>query len=131
MGRNLDAVRAAVEEAKIIAGEFHTGIAKFYEDGNVVPLFELPCRFKKPKPSSFDAGNQTQWSTKKLSSIKVPQNIGVNVIRKGLIVQISTPDGDPTINFINFTVESSLSSQFSAERVINLATEVTETPRIS
>jgi len=132
MGANLDAVRAAIEQAKVIAAEFHTGTASFYEDGNPVPVLVCPCRVKKPKPSSFDAGNQTEWSTKRLPIIKIAQNQpDIDLIRKGLIVQVSTPDGDPTINLINFVVQSALDSQFSAERNISVATEIMKTDRIS
>jgi hypothetical protein len=131
MASRLESVRAAVERAKVIAGEFQSGTASFYEPGNTTPLFVTTCRMKKPKPSSFEAGNQTEWSTKKLPVLKIPLEIpGVTTIRKGLIVQISTPDGDPSINAISFTVQSSLVGQFAAEREINLATEVNVTERI-
>ena len=130
MGANLDAVRAAVEQAKGIAAEFQTGTAKFYQDGNTTPLITTTCRVKKPRPSAFDGGNQTEWATKRTLYIKVPMDATTGIIRQGLIVQISTPDGDPTINLINFTVESALSSQFSAERTIVASTEVIATPRI-
>lgn len=131
MGSRLDSIRAAVERAKPIAEEFQTGTASFFEVGNTTPLFTTTCRMKKPKPSSFDAGNQSEWSTKRLSVIKIPLVIpGVDVIKKGLIVQISTPDGDPSINNINFVVQSALTSQFAAEREVSLATEITKTPRI-
>lgn len=131
MGRNLDSVRAAVERAKVIALEFASGTATFYEDGNTAPIFSCPCRVKKPKSSSFDAGNQTEWTTKRELKIKIPQNATTGIVRRGLIVQVSTPDGDPTINHINFIVQSALDSQFSAERTINVSTEINETPRIT
>lgn len=131
MGRNLDAVRAAVERAKVIAAEFQTGTAKFYVNGNTNPIFTCTCRVRKPKPSAFDAGNQTEWATKRGLVIKVPLVVATEVIQKGLIVQISTPDGDPTINHINFVVQSSLVSQFAAEREVTVVTEVNETPRIT
>jgi len=131
MGRNLDAVRAAVAEAKVIAGEFHTATASFYEDGNATPVLVTAGRMKKPRPSAFDAGNQTEWATKRTVVLKVPQDATTGIIRKGLICQLSTPDGDPTINLINFTVQSALNSQFSAEREVTLVTEVVATPRIS
>lgn len=130
MASNLAAVRAAVVSAKKIAGEFHTGTAKFYEPGNPIAVLTTGCRVKKPKPSAFDAGNQTEWSTKRDTIIKVPQNATTGIIKKGLIVQVSTPDGDPTINKINFVVQSALDSQFSAERNVIVMTEVSETPRI-
>ena len=131
MGANLDAVRAAVALAKTVAAEFHTGTAKFYRDGNPVPVFTTPCRVKKPRSAAFDGGNQTEWSTKRTINIKIPQNATAGVIEKGLIVQISTIDGDPTINKINFTVESALDSQFSAERNVVCVSQVVSTPRIS
>ena len=131
MGINLDAVRAAIEMVKPIAEEFQSGTAKFYENRNPTPVLTTTCRLKKPKPSAFDASNQTQWATKRGLVMKVPLNATTGVIRKGLIVQVSTPDGDPTINHINFTVESALNSQFAAEREVTLVTEVEETPRIS
>jgi hypothetical protein len=130
MGSNLDAVRAAVEQAKIIAAEFHTGTANFYEDGNPVPVLTCPIRMRKPKPSAFDAGNQTEWGTKRGVVGKVPLNVDTEVIQKGWICQVSTPDGDPTINNINFVVQSSLVSQFAAEREVTFITEVTDTPRV-
>lgn len=135
MGANLDAVRAAVILAKGIAKEFHTGTASFYNDGNTTPFLVCDCRVKKPKPSSFDAGDQTRWGTKRAGVIKIDQDqpdlAGHDeLIRAGTIVQISTPDGDPSINHINFTVQSALNSQFSAEREISVTTEVQATPRI-
>lgn len=130
MGINLDAVRAAVERAKELVAEFHVGTAMFYEDGNTTPVLTTPCRYKKPRPSAFDAGNQTEWATKRILSLRVPLNADTDIIEKGLIVQISSPDGDPTINHINFTVQSALGSQFAAERDITISTEVIATPRI-
>lgn len=131
MASNLEAVRAAIELAKGLAAEFHTGTASFYEDGNTTPVFVTPCRVKKPRPSAFDAGGQTEWATKRSVVIKVPMDTTSGIIRKGLIVQVSTPDGDPTINKINFVVQSSLGSQFSAEREVLAISEVVETPRIA
>jgi len=131
MGKNLDAVRAAVESAKVLAEEFQSGTAKFYIDGNTDVVFESTCRLKKPKTSSYDAGNQTQWSTKRETQLKIPLTAGGNVIQKGMICQISTTDGDEAINHINFTVQSSLGGQFAAERTIMLVTEVNKTDRIT
>lgn len=131
MARNLDAVRNAIEQAKIIAAEFHTGTANFYKPGNPVPVLTTPIRMRKPKPSAFDAGNQTEWGTKRGVVGKVPLVVATEVIEKGWICQIVTPDGDPTINHINFVVQSSLVSQFAAEREVTFATEVSETPRVT
>jgi len=131
MVSNLQAVRDAIEQGKTLAAEFTTGTASFYEDGNTTPVFTTPCRVKKPRPSAFDAGGQTEWSTKRTMVVKVPMTATSGIIRKGLIVQISTPDGDPTINLINFVVQSSLSSQFSAEREVLVTTEVNATPRVT
>jgi len=131
MVSNLQAVRDAIEQGKALAAEFTTGTASFYEDGNTTPVFTTPCRVKKPRPSAFDAGGQTEWSTKRTMVVKVPMTATSGIIRKGLIVQISTPDGDPTINLINFVVQSSLSSQFSAEREVLVTTEVNATPRVT
>lgn len=131
MASNLDAIRDAIVQAKALALEFATGTASFYEDGNTTPVLVCPCRVKKPKPSSFDAGNQTEWATKRDLIIKIPQNATTGIVRRGLIVQVSTPDGDPSINLINFRVQSALDSQFSAERSINVVSEINETPRIS
>lgn len=131
MANNLAAIRAAIEQAKAVAEEFRSGTIKFYENGNSTPVFETTCRLRKPKPSSFDASNQTEWSTKRLVLAKIPLEIpGVDTIRRGMIAQVSTPDGDPSINLVSFTVQSSLTSQFAAEREVTLATEVNETPRI-
>jgi len=131
MVSNLQAVRDAIEQGKTLAAEFTTGTASFYEDGNTTPVFTTPCRVKKPRPSAFDAGGQTEWSTKRTMVVKVPMTATSGIIRKGLIVQISTPDGDPTINLINFVVQSSLGSQFSAEREVLVTTEVNATPRVT
>lgn len=135
MASRLESIRAAVEKAKVIAEEFHTATASFYEDGNTTPVLVCTARYKKPKPSSFDAGNQTEWSTKRLSVLKVPLEFSAPytgfVITKGLIVQLETADGDPTLNKISFTVQSALTSQFAAEREVTLATEIRETQRIS
>lgn len=131
MPSNLEAIRAAVIQGKALAAEFRTGTAKFYENGNTTPVLVTDCRVRKPKPSSFDAGNQTEWATKRETIIKIPMDATTGVVKKGLIVQVSTPDGDPTINHINFTVQSSLGSQFSAERSVVVVSEIIETPRIS
>ena len=131
MGANLDAIRKAIETVKPIAEEFQTGEIKFFEEGNATPVLTTTCRLKKPKPSSFDAGDQTRWATKRLLTAKVPLNATTGVIKKGLVAQVSTPDGDPTINHITFRVESSLVAQFAAEREVSLSTEVVATPRIT
>jgi hypothetical protein len=130
VGQNLDAIRAAVEDAKVIAAEFHTAEAKFFEEDNTTAVLTTQGRARKPRPSAFSAGNQTEWATKRIVVLKVPLDATTGVIRKGLICQLSTPDGDPTINHINFRVESSLVSQFAAEREVILSTEVAERPRI-
>lgn len=130
MGANLDAVRAAIQQAKIVAAEFHTAEVRFYEPGNVTPVLVTKGRVKKPKPASFDAGNQTIWDTKRETHIKIPQAGTAGLVRKGMIVQVSTTDGDATLNGINFTVLSALDSQFSAERNISVATDVSQTARI-
>jgi hypothetical protein len=130
MGANLDAVRAAIVQATAIAAEFQTGTAKFYADGNPVPVLTTTCRVRKPKPSTFDAGNETIWATKRELTIKVPL-LGTEAIRKGLVVQVSTTDGDPLINLVNFVVQSSFGSQFTAERAVVVVTEVVQTPRVS
>lgn len=133
--RELAAVRAAVEQAKPLGEAFQTGTAKFYEDQNPVPVLICSIRVKKPRPSAFDAGNQTVWATKRITVAKVPLELPAPyqdfVITQGLIVQIETPDGDPTINKVNFRVDSALTSQFAAERQVVLTTEVVETARIS
>jgi len=140
MGQNLNAVRQAVEQAKVIAAEFRTGTANFYKTGGTTPVFaDVPVRVRKPKPSAFDAGNQTENAYKRGGKIKAPLDLtayaasGVdpNVITKGLLVKISTPDGDPTINNIDFFVQSALTSQFAAEREIVYSTEVVKTARIA
>ncbi len=141
---NLSAIRAAVETAKGLAAEFHTASMNLFregDDGEPVIVFEaIPVRLKKPKPSSFDAGNQTEWATKRILIAKAPMDISPygpgntttaeTIIPLGLIAQVTTPDGDPTINGINFTVQSALTSQFAAEREITLTTEIRPTPRI-
>ena len=129
--RELAAVRGAVEQAKELAETFQTGTAKFYENNNSTPVLQCSVRVKSPRPSAFDAGNQTEWATKRVLSLRVPMSAATGVIRKGLIVQIQTPDGDPTINHINFTVQSSLKSSFAAERDVLVATEVSARSRIS
>ena len=131
VSRNLQVVRDAIEQGKLLAAEFATGTASFYEDGNTTPVFTTPCRVKKPRSSAFDAGGQTEWATKRAMIIKVPMTATSGLIRKGLLVQVSTPDGDPTINLINFIVQSSLGSQFSAEREVLCSSEVSETPRVA
>lgn len=128
--RDLAAVRAAVEQAKELAETFQTGTAKFYKPGQVTPVLSCSVRVKKPRPSAFDAGNETEWATKRALVLRVPMDASTGVIQKGLIVQINTPDGDPTINKINFTVQSSLSSSFAAEREVLVVTEVSERARI-
>jgi len=135
MASRLESIRAAVEKAKAVAGEFQTAEAKFFEDGNTTPVLICTGRYKKPKPSSFDAGNQTEHSTKRLSVLKIPLELPAPYqnafIRIGMIVQLSTPDGDPTINNVTFVVQSALTSQFAAEREVSLSTEGRKTARIT
>ena len=128
--KELAAIRNAVEQAKELAETFQTGTAKFFEDGNTTPLLECSVRVKKPRPSAFDAGNQTEWATKRAMVLRVPMDATTEIIQKGWIVQVSTPDGDPTINQINFTVQSSLKSSFTAERDVLVSTEVSARQRI-
>jgi hypothetical protein len=129
MGANLDAIRAAIVQAKVVAEEFQTGTAKFYEDNNPTPIVTTTCRVRKPKPSTFDAGNESMWATKREMIIKVPL-LGTEAIRKGFIVQVSTPDGDPLISLVNFVVQSAFGSQFTAERAVVVVSEIIQTPRI-
>lgn len=129
--RQIAAVRAAVETAKPLAEAFQTGTARFYEDGNPTPLITCSVRVKKPRSSAFDAGNETEWGTKRALNLRVPMAATEGIVRKGLIVQIDTPDGDPSINHINFIVQSSLKGSFAAERDVLVMTEVAERPRIT
>ena len=143
MVSRLEAVRNAVARGEELAAEFHSGTMNIFEANNTVPIFKnVPVRMKKPKPSSFDAGNQTQFATKRIVIAKAPkdltpftQHLAASkrevIVRTGLIAQVSTPDGDPTLNEINFTVQSAINSQFSAEREITLATEINKTKRIT
>jgi hypothetical protein len=131
MGENLDAIRAAVETAKGIAGEFHTAELKFFNDASNTPVLICMGRLRKPRPSAFDAGNQTEWATKRVVVAKIPLGATTDIIQKGWYVQVSTTDGDPSLNHVTFTVQSSLVSQFAAEREVLLATEVSKTPRIT
>ena len=131
----LAAVRAAVETARPIAESVRSGTAKFYDDGNTTPFLTCDCRVKKPRPSSFDAGDQTRWATKVATIIKIdviqPElESRDGIIPSGTIVQVSTPDGDPAINGINFVVQSAVGSQFEAERNISVVSEGAKTPRI-
>jgi hypothetical protein len=140
--RNLVAVRDAVEQAKAIAEVFHTGIARFYDTTSATPtteLFHCTVRVKKPRPSAFDAGNETRWATKRRLVLKCPMDIPEladlgGAILSGWVVQIepvdpANPDGDPTIYGISFSVMSALTSQFAAEREVAVETEVQPTPR--
>lgn len=130
----LDDVRAAVEVARPIAASVRSGTARFYENGNTTPVLVCNCRVKKPKGGSFDAGDQTRWATKRELIIKIDieqPDLADGIVKPGWIVQIETPDGDETINGINFTVQSSLASSFAAERNVVVATETKATPRIT
>lgn len=130
MADNIAAVRAALAQAAVLAEEFMVCEASFYELGNTTPVFVTPCRVKKPRPSAFDAGNVTQWSTKRSLIIQIPLTAASGIVDKGLIVQVSGAD-DPSINMINFVVQSSLSGSFAAVRNVSVTTEVNETPRVS
>lgn len=132
---DMAAVRAAVAQGKELSESAMTAEAWFFREGNTTPLFKSPCRVKKPKPSSFDAGNQTNWSTKRDLVIQVPLSVSPDIIQAGLIIQVHVPDGgvmdgDPAIYNINFTVQSQLDSQFAAARNINVVSEILKTPRI-
>lgn len=130
MASNLDAIRAAVVQATALAAEFQTGTARFYEEGNTTPVLVCPVRVKKPKPSVFDAGNATVATNKRDIVFRVPL-AGTEIIRKGLIVQVETPDGDPKINMVNFVVQSTLGSSFTAERSVAVVSETNVTQRIN
>lgn len=130
MSSNLDAVRAAVIQGKALALEFMTATASFYEDGDTTPVFVSPCRVKKAKPSAFKAGNETEWSTARHLMISIPISATSGLVKKGLIVQVDGVDGDPTLNHVNFIVQSAIDSGFAATRNVVVKTEVVETPRV-
>lgn len=139
LAKSLASVRKAVARARPVAETFHTGTAKFFDANGVsphTPVLICMVRVKKPKPSSFDAGNQSEWSTKRNTVLKAPLTFpapyeNVKVIKRGLIVQIETPDGDPSINNVTFVVQSAMTGQFAAEREITVTTELNEAPRIA
>lgn len=107
-----------------------TGTASFYEDGNTTPVFVSPCRVKKARPFAFKAGNESEWSTARHLTMSIPLTATSGVVKKGLIVQISGIDGDPTISHVNFIVQSGIGSGFAATRTIVLKSEIVETPRV-
>lgn len=144
----LDDIRAAVKTAKPLAETFHTAKVSFYDPNsttNTVPVLVCSGRFKKPRPSAFDAGNQNEWATARRQILKVPLEFTtidgvdystVKIIEEGWVAQVEPADsahvdGDPTLYGISWTVQSALVSQFAAEREVNLLTEVRATPRIS
>lgn len=139
VNRNLLAVRAAVEQAKVIAEVFHTGVAHFYDPHSHTTaheLFHCTVRAKKPRPSAFDASNETAWAKKRRLVLKLPMDIPElaalgGVIQQGWVVQLALEDGDPTLNAISFTVQSALTSQFAAEREVAVESEVIATPRLA
>lgn len=137
--KSLAAVRKAVEKARPLAETFQTGVATFFDpdsDEPHTPVLVCTVRVKKPKPSSFDAGNQTAWATKRNTVMKAPLVFpepyeNVKVVKAGLIVQVETTDGDPTINNVTFVVQSAMTGQFAAEREISVTSELNEAPRIA
>lgn len=126
---NLAAIRDAVAQGAALAREFMACEAKFYVAGNTTPVMTTPCRVKNPRPSSFDAGNQTEWATKRSMIIQIPVTALAGVVKKGLIVQVTGAD-DPTVNNVNFVVQSAMGASFAAVRDVACISEVVETPRI-
>jgi hypothetical protein len=123
-------VLAAVEIGRQLAESAMINEVKFYEVGNTTPIVTCNCRVKAPKLSTFDASNSAETRKKRLVQIQIPLAAFPDIVPQGLIAQISG-SLDPTINNVNFTVDSQLESTFAYARDVQLTTELRKTARIS
>lgn len=134
MSISIPQIQAVVEQGRVLAEGVMNCEAKFFVRGNSTPVLETPCRVKKPRPSAFEATDPTEWNTKRRLIVQIPRDVDLSahdgVIEKGWIVQVSGAN-DPTINNVNFVVESALASGYAYARNVNVVSDVIATPRVT
>lgn len=132
MSISIPQIQAAVEQGRLIAEGVMNCEAKFYDRHSAsknTPVFTTKCRVKKPKPSAFDAGNPTEWGTKRVLVLQIPRTATSGVIKQGLIVQVSGSNDD-AINGVTFVVQNQLESGYAYARNVVVETDVKATPRV-
>lgn len=133
MSISIPQINAVVEQGRVLAEAVMNCDIKFFERGNPTPVLTCPGRVKKPRPAVFDAIDPTEWNTKRRLIIQIPRDVNLTasdgVVEKGWVVQISGAD-DPTVNNINFTVESALNGGYAYARNIAVVSDVIATPRV-
>lgn len=134
MSISIPMIQSVVEQGRVLAEQVMNCEVRFYERGNPTPVLTTKGRVKKARPSAFDASTPTEWSTKRRLVIQVPRDVDLTasngIIEKGWIVQVSGGN-DPTLNNVNFTVESQIDSGYAYARNVAVVTEVEATPRVT
>lgn len=133
MSISIPQIQSVVEQGRVLAEGVMNCEVKFYERGNVTPVLTTKCRVKKPRSAVFEATDPTEWNTKRRLIIQIPRDVDLSahdgVVKKGWIAQVSGAN-DPTINGVNFTVESSMGSGYAYARNVNVVSDGIPTDRI-
>lgn len=133
MSISIPQIQAVVEQGRALAEGVMNCEVSFYVRGNPTPVLVCPGRVKKARPAVFEASDPTEWATKRRMVIQIPRDVDLSdydgVVQKGWVVQVSGGN-DPTINNVNFTVESQIDSGYAYARNVAVVTEVTATPRV-
>lgn len=133
MSLSIPMIQGVVEQGRALAESVMNCEIRIYERGNTTPILITKGRVKKPRPGVFDAMDTTEWQTKRRTVIQIPRDVDLSahngVIQKGWIIQVSGGN-DPTVNNINYVVDSQVDSGYAYARNIAVSTEATATPRI-
>lgn len=133
MSISIDQINAVVEQGRALAEGVMNCQIKFFQRGVTMPVLVCPGRVKKPRPAVFDATDPTEWNTKRRLIVQIPRDVDLSasngVVEKGWIVQISGAD-DPTVNNVNFTVESQIGGGYAYARNVAVVSDVIATPRV-
>lgn len=133
MSISIPMIQSVVEQGRVLAEGVMNCEARFYVRGNPTPVLVCPARVKKARPAVFEASDQTEWNTKRRLVIQIPRDVDLSaydgVVEKGWIVQV-TGGNDPTVNNVNFVVESQIDSGYAYARNVAVVTDVEATPRV-
>lgn len=134
MSLSIPMIQGVVEQGRVLAESVMNCEIRIYERGNATPILVTKGRVKKPRPAVFDAMDTTEWQTKRRTVIQIPRDVDLTayngVIQKGWIIQVAGGN-DPTVNNINYVVESQVDSGYAYARNIAVSTDATQTPRVA